>query len=126
MNIIQALMNCCGVVGAYGFNAIVVRENGSVDHPGKEDHQRRLTQLIEAQKEQTRSCGIIFLAAHQAEAIKEAEAMNFRKVHSFYNPNSNWTVYVYVHTLWADKAEWKEFVNKRRYAAGEVAEEDDE
>lgn len=119
MKIIDALMGCCGIVGAYGFNELVTHADDRTRYAEPEDIKKRINDLVEAQVPLSgswpRSCAIIFLASNQQVAVIEAEAAGFVRVHEFYNPNSKNQVYIYTRTIAKTKEEWDASEEKKKY-----------
>lgn len=107
LNIHDALMRCCGVIGGDGFDE-PVSTGGGWRCSANRDIEERLDYLIKQSENNNRSCALIFLSENQYSAMRLAEEKGFKKVHSFYNPNSGNMVHIYVHTLYSTEEEWKE------------------
>lgn len=100
----DAPMRCCGLIEGYGFDeAVVTGEKKQVQDyfstggsrtvsvtrpPTQQDTEDRLTELIRQSSYNQRNCVMIVLSDDQKSHIEVAERLGFRKIQSFWNPNS--------------------------------------
>lgn len=109
IKILPKLMECCGLLGAFGFATRIVQDwQGGIRRVDitEEQQHRYFSQVISAQAEHQRNCALITLSESQSSMMQLAETYGFKVVHEFYNPNSGHIVYILVRTIYANKSEY--------------------